>query len=96
LDKWQEDIANYITGCIRYQKAKADKHCGQTKLVLMRTRESPFEEIAMELVSELLESEEFYTNFFIIDRFTKVQYYMPAKTTWIAADVTNIYFKEIW
>jgi len=26
-DKWQEDVAEYLGGCISCQKAKADRHC---------------------------------------------------------------------
>jgi len=30
-DKWQEDVARYIAGCAKCQKAKADRHSRQTK-----------------------------------------------------------------
>jgi len=36
---WQEDVAKYVAGRIRCQKAKADRHSRQTKLVPMPTGE---------------------------------------------------------
>ena len=51
-----------------------------TKLVPMLTGERPFEEIAMDFIGELLESEGCNAILVITDRFTKVQHYMPAKT----------------
>ena len=61
----------------------------------MPTGERPFEEIAMYFVGELPESEGFNAILVITDRFTKVQHYVPAETTWTAADVTDIYINEI-
>ena len=47
----------------------------------MRTGERPFEEIAIDLVGQLPESEGFYAILVVTDRFTKVQYDLTAKTT---------------
>ena len=95
-DKWQEDVAKYVGGCIRCQKAKADRHSRQSKLVPMPTGERPFEEVAMDFVGELLESEGFNAILIVTDRFTKVQHYIPAKTTWTAADIADVYINEFW
>ena len=62
----------------------------------MPTGEQPFEEIAMDFVGELPESEGFNAILVVTDRFTKVQQYLPAKTTLTAADVANAYCNEIW
>jgi len=94
-DKWQEDVVRYVAGCAKCQKAKADRHSRQTKLVPMPTGERPFEEIAMDFVGELPESKGFNAILVITDRFTKIQHYIPAKMTWTAEDVANIYITEI-
>ena len=41
-DKWSEEVARYVAGCINCQKSKADRHSRQTKLVPMPTRERLF------------------------------------------------------
>jgi len=95
-DKWQEDFARYEAGCAKCQKAKADRYSRQMKLVPMPTGECPFEEIAMDFVGELPEFAGFNAILVITDRFTKVQNYIPAKTTCTTEDVANVYITEIW
>ena len=89
-------MGNYVAGCINCQKSKADSHSRQTKLVPMPTGVRPFEEIAMDFVGELSESEGFNAILVVRDRFTKVQHYLPAQTTCTVADVANAYINEIW
>ena len=62
----------------------------------MPTGERPFEEIAMDFMGELPESAGFNTILVDTDRFTTVQHYMPAKTTWTAEDVADSYVNDIW
>ena len=47
----------------------------------MPTGERPCEEIAMDFVGELPESEAFNASLVVTDIFTKVQDYLPASTT---------------
>ena len=62
----------------------------------MPTGVRPFEEIAMDFVGELPESEGFNAILVVTARFTNVQHYIPAKTGWTAEDVANSYIKDIW
>ena len=89
-------MARYVTGCIKCQNGKPVRHSRQTKLVPISTEECPFEKIAIDLVVELLQSEDFNPILVIRDQFTKVQDYVPAKTTWILEDVTDSYIDNIW
>ena len=61
----------------------------------MATGEQPLEEIAMDFVGGLPESKRFNAILVITDRFTKVQYYILAKTSWSSEDVANAYLTEI-
>jgi len=61
----------------------------------MPTGEHPLEEIAMDFVGELPESEGFNAILVITDRFNKVQHYILVKTTWTTEDVANVYITEI-
>ena len=62
----------------------------------MPTGERPFEEIAMDFVAELLESEGFNAILVITDQFTKVQHYIPAKTNCTTENVANSYINDMW
>ena len=50
----------------------------------------------MDFVGELPESDGFNAILVVTDRFTKMQRYLPARTTWTAEDVANIYITDIW
>ena len=92
---WREDVARYIASCQKCQKSKSDRHARQTKLTPMPTGTWPFEEIAMDFVGELPESEGYNAILVITDRFTKTQRYIPARTTWTSEDVANAYICHI-
>ena len=95
-DKWSEDVSKYVVGCVKCQNSQADRYSRQTKLVAMPTGERSVEEIAMDFVGELLVLEGFNAILIVTDRFTKVQHYIPAKTTWTAEDVADSYINAIW
>src|SRR5258705_8847867 len=56
-DNWKRDVMNYVATCKKCQKGKSDRHSRQTKTIPMPTGNHPFEEIAMDFVRELPESE---------------------------------------
>ena len=62
----------------------------------MPTGTKPWQEIAMDFVGELPESEGYNAILVITDRFTKMQYYIPALMTWTAKDVANAFICHIW
>ena len=66
------------------------------RLVPIPPGERPFEEIAMDFLGELLESEGFDPILVLTYRLTKVQQYLPAKTTCPVADFANADINELW
>jgi len=50
-------------------------------MVSMPTGERPWEEIAMDFVRELSNNDGYNAILVITDRFTKMQHYIPAKTS---------------
>jgi len=77
-------------------KGKADRHSKKTKLVSMPTGERLWEEIAMDFVGELPKSDGYNAILVITDRFTKMQHYIPAKTSWTSEDMANAYLYDVW
>lgn len=94
-DGCMESVANYMAGCIKCQKSKADRHSRQTKLMPIPTGERPFKEIVMNLAGELPKSERYNAVLAVTNWFTKVQTYLPAKTTWTAANIADMYINDI-
>ena len=89
-------MTTYVAGCQRCQLAKADRHSKAKKLLQMPTEVRPWEEIAMDFVGELPESDGWNAILVITDRFTKMQRYIPAKTTCTAEDSANVYITDVW
>lgn len=81
--------------CIKCQKSEVDRHGRQAKIVPKLTGECAFEEIAMCVVGDLLDSQGFYTILVVADRFNKVQHYVAEKTTWTVEDFVDSYIKNI-
>ena len=62
----------------------------------MPTLERPFEEIAIDFVVELPESEDFNAVLVVTEWFRQVEHYILAEKTWTAAEVVNSYLNDIW
>ena len=61
-----------VATCRTCQMNKSDRHVRQTKSIPMPTGNQLFEEIVMDFVGELPESEGYNAILVITDRFTKV------------------------
>ena len=91
-----KDVAKYVIGCSCYQKAKTNRYLKKNKLVPIPIGERPWEEIVMDFVRELLESDGYNAILVIRDCFIKIQYYIPTKTSWTSKDMANAYLYDIW
>ena len=86
----------YVTICQKCQQSKVDQYAWQTKTIPNLVGNQAFEEIAMDFIGELLESEQYNAILVITDHFTKVQHYIPVNTNWTSADVADTYICYIW
>ena len=84
-----------MVGCIKCSKIKGDRYGRYLKLIPIPTGERPFEEIAMDFIVELQESEDYNPILVVIDRFNNIQYNIPAKTTWTAEDIADSYINDM-
>ena len=65
-------------------------------MVQILAGEPSSEEIEMDVVGELPESQGFNANLVLTYWFTKVEYYIVAKTAWTVENVANSYINDIW
>ena len=61
----------------------------------MPTRKYHFQEITIDVATELPESEDFNAILVVADWFAKGEYYMEAKTTCIADNIADSYINDI-
>ena len=82
--------------CIRCKKSNVDRHNGLTKLIIMPTKERPFEAIVKNFIGELVESEAFNIILVVIEWFAKVPPYISTNITLIADSIATCYINNIW
>ena len=84
--------------CIKCQKAKFNRYLQVLKLYFISIETKFIQEIAIDFIWDLLESEEFNTILVIINQFIKMQIYqyILVKITQISKDIANAYLYEVW
>ena len=66
---YRNEVTTYVTGCIPYQKAKANWHAWQSTITLIPTGSLLWQKIAMDFMSKLPESVGFNAILIITNRF---------------------------
>jgi hypothetical protein len=92
-----ETIIDYIQSCVECQKDKTARHLKYGLLQPLELPYAPWRSIAMDFITDLPESSGCDQLWVVVDRFTKIAYFIPlqkdGKTT---ADLAKIFPKEIW
>ena len=82
--------------CDRCQRAKPDRHARKTALKPMPIGNGPWQEIAMDFVVSLPESEGFNAILVVTCRFSKMVRYIPCCDTWNSQLLGQAFIKEVW
>jgi cytochrome b len=77
--KMDQEIIEYITSCLEYQKDKASCHKPYGLLLLLELLYALWTSIAMDCITDLPLSEDCDQLWVIIDRFTKMAHFIPLK-----------------
>jgi hypothetical protein len=96
MNKW---IAQYVKGCTKCQQNK--NLTKQTKVPLYRiptlTNALPFQIVAMDLITQLPNSNGYDTILTIVDhRCTRAAVFLPCKTTITGQEVAKLYYDNIY
>jgi len=90
-----ECIINFIRSCPEYQRNKASRHQPYGLSSPLELPYAPWQSIAMDFITELPVSEGCDQLWVIINRFTKMAYFIPL-TEKTAADFAIIFAREVW
>ena len=74
-----EEIEDYMHSCDDYQRNKASRHRRHGTLHPLELSYSPWDSISMDFITHLPVSEGCATIWVIVDRFTKMAYFIPIK-----------------
>jgi hypothetical protein len=92
-----EDIIQYVQSCPEFQTNKAARHKSYGLLQPLEPAYSVWKSIAMDFITDFLLSEGCDQLWVIIDRFTKMVYFIPLKKKDNKAeDLAEVFTHEIW
>ncbi|KAH0603285.1 uncharacterized protein H6S33_007607 [Morchella sextelata] len=89
-------IARYVRNCHSCQRSKPNT---QGKLGILRPLpipEQPWQEVSMDFVTGLPESEGYNAIMVVVDRLTKMRYFLSCNTTINSEDVAQLYLRNTW
>jgi hypothetical protein len=92
----KQDIAEYVAVCDTCQRVKAEHQRPAGLLQPMKIPEWKWEEVGMDFIVGLPHTQRGYDSIWVIvDRLTKVAYFIPVKTTYHGPRLTELYMKRI-
>ncbi|KAH0611235.1 uncharacterized protein H6S33_011662 [Morchella sextelata] len=95
-EKTFELIARYVRNCHTCQRSKPNTHGKLGVLRSLPIPEQPWQEVSMDFVTGLPESEGYDAIMVVVDRLTKMRHLLPCNTTVNSEDVAQLYLRNIW
>ncbi|KAH0613403.1 uncharacterized protein H6S33_005289 [Morchella sextelata] len=89
-------IARYLRNCDTCQRSKSNTHGKLGVLRSLPIPEQPWQEVSMDFVTGLPESEGYDAIMVVVDRLTKIRHLLPCNTTVNSEDVAQLYLRNIW
>jgi hypothetical protein len=90
------DVAAHVALCDVCQRVKAEHHRPADLLQPLKVPEWKWEEICMDFIMGLPRTRDGYDSIWVIvDHLTKVAHFIPVKTTYIGAQLAELYISRI-
>ncbi|KAH0610717.1 uncharacterized protein H6S33_011144 [Morchella sextelata] len=89
-------IARYVRNCHTCQQSEPSTHGKLSVLRPLLIPEQPWQEISMDFVTGLLESEGYDAIMVVVDRLTKMRHLLLCNTTVNSENVAQLYLRNIW
>jgi hypothetical protein len=91
----KRDVATYVALCDVCQRVKAEHQRPAGLLQPLKVHEWKWEEIGMDFIVGLPRTHDGYDSIWVIDRLTKVAHFIPVKTTYLGAQLVELYMSRI-
>ncbi|RMZ86289.1 hypothetical protein DV736_g6486, partial [Chaetothyriales sp. CBS 134916] len=93
------EIVSYVDSCVICQRHKVKRHRPYGELASLPMPSKPWEEITLDFITDLPASslKEYVYNaiLIVVNRFTKLIRYLPARKDWTAEDLAEAFLAEI-
>lgn len=94
--RMRDYIGRYVRNCHTCRRSKPNTHGKLGVLRPLPIPEQPWQEVSMDFVTGLPESEGYDAIMVIVDRLTKMRHLLPCNTTVNAEDVAQLYLRNVW
>jgi hypothetical protein len=92
----KREIAEYIARCVECQKVKAEHRHPAGLMHPLTIPEWKWEVVTMDFITRLPRTGKLHDSIMVVvDKLTKAAHFIPLKTTHKAADVVDIFMKEV-
>jgi hypothetical protein len=96
LARFEEKIVEYIARCMECQKVKAEHRHPAGLLQPLPIPEWKWDMVTMDFITGLPRTRKQHDSIMVVvDKLTKAAHFIPLKTTHRAADVVDIFLKEV-
>ena len=97
---FENDVRDYVGSCAVCQRSKAPRHKPYGTLNSLPVPEAPFEELTMDFITGLppvkLRSEVVDAILVVVDRYSKMAWYIPASKEWTAVDLADALYERVF
>jgi len=98
-NNFEQSIRSYVRTCAICQRAKAPRHMPYGQLASLPIPDNVWEELSMDFVTGLPPSKcnecVYNAILVIVDRYSKMALYIPAKKSWDARDLADAFFQNV-
>ena len=95
----QKDVADYVHDCLRCQRANSKTHKPYGLLRPLPVPDGPWQHVTMDFITDLppskLNGVVYDVILVIVDRFSKMSHYVPARMDWDGTDLAQAWIREV-
>ena len=92
----RQHVKEYVKNCDNYQRIKSNNHAPYGLLKPLEAPSRPWKSIAMDFITQLLESEENDAIWVVIDQLTKMAHFMPCRTDMTAGQFIRLFTENVF
>ena len=93
--KLHVDVLDYVRSCPSCQIAKPRNTRAYGTLLPLQPPEAPWQDVSLDLITQLPLSDSYDSIFVIVDRFSKMAYFTPTNTTADALQLAHLFLKRV-
>ena len=89
------DVLHFVTTCPQCQIAKPRHHKPYGTIMPLQPPEDPWQDISIDLITQLPKSDNFDAIFVVVDRFSKMAHFIPTQTTADTQTLAKLFIDNI-